>query len=113
MSAEERFVFNVEWFDSQASIIRKYLLTYYTSDNTIEMYDWKNKRGFLKRCEYAGINLGDLYIGSTITVYSRQLKVIEYADDFTYKTFTSARESTFGMIKPDAYLNIGKIITQL
>jgi nucleoside-diphosphate kinase len=113
MSSEERFVFIVEWFDTQASIIRKYYLTYYLADNTIDMFDIKNKRVFLKRCEYAGVNLEDLYIGSTITIYSRQLTVAEYADKFTRNSFEKAREKTFGMIKPDAYLNIGKIITQL
>lgn len=34
---EERFVFETEWFDSQASLIRKYLLTYYPKDQTLEM----------------------------------------------------------------------------
>jgi nucleoside-diphosphate kinase len=106
-------VFIVEWFDTQASIIRKYFLTYYISDNTIDMYDLKNKRGFLKRCEYAGVNLDELYIGSVITIYSRQLTIVEYADDFTKNAFSSAKEKTFAMIKPDAYLNMGKIISQL
>ena len=34
---EERFVFNVEWFDKQADLIRNYLLTFYPSDNSIDM----------------------------------------------------------------------------
>ena len=34
---EERFVFETEWYDAQASLIRKYLLTYYPKDNTAEM----------------------------------------------------------------------------
>jgi nucleoside-diphosphate kinase len=113
MSSEERFVFIVEWFDTQASIIRKYYLTYYLTDNTIDMYDIKNKRVFLKRCEYAGINLEDMYIGSVLTVYSRQLTISEYADKFTQNSFQKAREKTFGMIKPDAYLNIGRIISAI
>jgi hypothetical protein len=36
-SSEERFVFLVEWFDQAAALIRKYNLTYFTVDNTIEM----------------------------------------------------------------------------
>ena len=36
---DERFVFNVEWYDQAASLIRNYLLTYYPSDKTIEMVD--------------------------------------------------------------------------
>lgn len=34
---EERFVFEVDWFDVQASLIRKYLFTFYPGDRTIEM----------------------------------------------------------------------------
>lgn len=35
--AEDRYVFIVEWFDSAASIVRTYNLTYYLKDNTIDM----------------------------------------------------------------------------
>lgn len=34
---EERYVFETEWFDTQASLIRKYLLTFYPKDTTAEM----------------------------------------------------------------------------
>lgn len=35
--AEERYVFETEWFDVQADLIRKYLFTFYPGDRTIEM----------------------------------------------------------------------------
>ena len=35
--AEDRFVFEVEWFDQQAELIRKYLLTYYPKDGQVDM----------------------------------------------------------------------------
>jgi hypothetical protein len=34
---EERYVFETEWYDIQAALIRKYLFTFYPTDNTIEM----------------------------------------------------------------------------
>jgi hypothetical protein len=34
---EERYVFESEWFDEQASLVRKYLLTFFPKDNTIDM----------------------------------------------------------------------------
>jgi hypothetical protein len=37
---EERYVFETEWFDIQASLIRKYLFTFYPADNTIEMVSY-------------------------------------------------------------------------
>jgi len=36
-AGEERFVFETEWFDTQASLIRKYLFTFFPGDSTIEM----------------------------------------------------------------------------
>lgn len=36
-TTEDRFVFETEWFDQQASLVRKYLLTYYPKDCTIDM----------------------------------------------------------------------------
>ena len=35
--AEDRFVFVVEWFDSAASLVRNYNLTYFLKDKTIEL----------------------------------------------------------------------------
>jgi hypothetical protein len=34
---EEKFVFETEWYDSQACLIRKYLLSFYPKDQTAEM----------------------------------------------------------------------------
>ena len=34
---EDRFVFQVEWFDKQADLIRNYLLTFYPGDGSIDM----------------------------------------------------------------------------
>lgn len=49
-------------------------------------FDIKNKRIFLKRCQYA-IQLKDIYIGATLNIYSRQLKVVDFADQFTRGKF--------------------------
>ncbi len=35
--AEDRYVFIVEWYDSAASVVRNYNLTYFLKDSTIEM----------------------------------------------------------------------------
>jgi len=112
-AAEDRFVFYVEWFDAQADLIRRYMLTYFPRDDTIEMYDTKNHRPFLKRSEYPGVSVGDLYIGATVTVHSRQLKIIEYADVHTRKAMESKKSRTLALIKPDAYNHIGKILSMI
>jgi len=41
MANQERYVFNVEWYDSAAALIRPYNFFYYPGDSTMEMYDIK------------------------------------------------------------------------
>jgi len=111
--SEERFVFEAEWFDAQADLIRKYLLTFYPKDSTIEMYDCKNKRMFLKRMAGTQLNERELFVGSTVTVYARQLKLVDYGDVFTRQHFSQGKQSTFALIKPDVYTHTGKIIDSI
>lgn len=59
---------------------------------------------------YADIDPTHLYLGAIVTIYSRQLRLVEYGDAFTRNMFAKAKESTFALIKPDAYVHTGKII---
>lgn len=63
--AEVRLAFLVEWFDQVASLTRSYQLFYCIADKTIEMYDVKNRRTFLKRSEYPSVQLKDLFVGAS------------------------------------------------
>lgn len=63
------------------------MLTYYPVDKTIDMYDIKNKRIFLKRQEYPSVVLGDCFIGAVLTIFSRLLKIIDYGDVYTRSKF--------------------------
>ncbi len=56
------------------------------------------------------VSLQDLFIGSIVTVHSRQLKLVEYGDLFTRQRFEDKKQRSFAMIKPDAYTSTGKII---
>ncbi len=110
MTSQQRYCFLCEFFDSMAGIVRQYQLYFYPEDNSIEMHDIKNKKVFLKRVVYPEITSKELFIGSDINVYSRKLKIVDYADGFTKKLLEETRSTTYGMIKPDSYINIGKII---
>ena len=52
----------------------------------------------------------DLFLGSIITVRSRQLRLVDYGDIFTKNKFESAASRTFAMVKPDCYTQTGQII---
>ncbi len=56
------------------------------------------------------VTVKELYLGSIITIYSRQLKRADYGDMFTRNRFEAASERTFAMIKPDCYTQTGQII---
>lgn len=54
--------------------------------------DLKKNSKFLKRCVYPSVKLENLYVGSTVTVYSRQLHVKDFADEFTRRALGQAQE---------------------
>lgn len=70
-STEDRLVFVTEWNDQQAGLVKEFLMEFYLADQTIDLFDTKNKRMFLKRTKYPQISEVDLYIGSIVTIYSR------------------------------------------
>lgn len=111
--SSNRYSFVCDYLDYMASLVRKYQLFFYPEDNSIEMYDLKNKKIFLKRIQYPSIQLKDLFKGSEVAVYGRKLKITDYCDPITTSIFEKTRQSTYAMIKPDAYLNIGKIIDRI
>jgi len=98
---EERYVFEVEWYDQQAEILRYYRLFFFPTDNSVEMFDKKMNRMFIKRIELPTLKLSDLFVGAKVTVFTRVLFVKEYGDIATAAKQGGERESTFAMIKPD------------
>ncbi|XP_064500413.1 nucleoside diphosphate kinase homolog 7 isoform X2 [Pseudopipra pipra] len=110
MSQDERYAFIAEWYDPNASLFRRYELLYYPKDGSIEMYDMKNRRTFLKRTPYESLHLEDLYVGSRITVFSRHLSIVDYGNPYTSRKLGSRKERTLALIKPDAMHKIGELI---
>ena len=88
---------------------KSYQLSYYPELCEVEMYDIKNRRMFLKRCKYEDLQADQLYIGSTITVYGRQLKLVEYGDEFTRNSLESNSERTIAVVPPAGMPYLGKI----
>lgn len=89
---DERYAFLVEWYDPNAQLMREYMLFYFVEDRSIEMFDVKNRRMFLKRTQTNTVAFEDLYIGGSINIYSRQLNIVDYADPFTRNKLDHTRE---------------------
>jgi len=84
---EQKYTFEVEWYDQQADIVRPYRTVYYPVLQSVEMWDIKNSRIFLKKQQIPSIQLDDFFIGAQVTVLSRVLKVIDYGDVYTRRHF--------------------------
>merc|ERR1719258_166851 len=68
---------------------------------------------FLKRSKQDHIKAEDLYLGATLNVFSRQVKIAEYADVFTRNELEGNKSRTLALVKPDAYPHLGKIIAEV
>ncbi|XP_062412123.1 nucleoside diphosphate kinase 7 isoform X1 [Sardina pilchardus] len=108
--SEERFAFLAEWYDPSAALLRRYQLLFYPRDDSVEMFDMKNQRTFLRRTKYDELHQEDLFVGNRINVFSRQLNLIGYGDQYTANKLGSKKERTLAMIKPDAVTKVGDII---
>ncbi|KAK3703617.1 hypothetical protein QZH41_019161 [Actinostola sp. cb2023] len=112
--ADERFAFLAEWYDPRAALMRKYQMMYYPSDNSIEMYDIKNRRLFLKRSVIDGLKIHDFYIGAIVNIHTRQLTITDFADTYTTTRLKSINEQTLAMIKPDVIAgHLGSILEMI
>jgi nucleoside-diphosphate kinase len=111
---EERYAFEVTWYDNLAEISRRFMLMYFvrhTGDNEVEMIDLKTNKKFLKRCPYSSITLQDLYIGSTVSIFSRQLHVVAYSDPFTQRVLGSRQSKTVGIVAAAGIKHLGKALS--
>merc|ERR1712087_125251 len=111
---DERFSFIVEWYEEMAARTRQFQFFYFVSAKSVEMYDIKNRKMFLRTSMKEGsVSPADLYIGNHINVCGRLLNIISYGDDYTRKTLSSKKERTLGMIKPEAIEKMGQILDKI
>lgn len=103
-------MFIAEWYDPNAALQRRYQLLFYPKDGSVEMYDVKSHRVFLRRTKYEALHKEDLYVGNKINVFSRHLHLVDYGDQYTARRLGSKKEKTLAMIKPDAVTKMGSII---
>ncbi|KAI8823476.1 nucleoside diphosphate kinase [Fimicolochytrium jonesii] len=109
---DDRYCFRVDWFDDQAALCRPFQLLFYPNDQTVEMYDVKQRRTFLKRT-HIPLKLHDLYIGATVTVNSRQLLIQGYADEYTRKALEEQLERSLLVIKHSSFSQAGQILDEV
>ncbi|KAH9512371.1 Nucleoside diphosphate kinase 7 [Bulinus truncatus] len=111
MADDSRFAFTVEWYEELAARTRTFQFFYFSGSKSIEMFDLKTRKMFLKtNIASSPIELQDLYIGASINVLGRQLKIVDFGDEFTKRKLMSKLERTLGYIKPNSIDKLGEII---
>ncbi|KAI5748970.1 hypothetical protein M8J76_003708 [Diaphorina citri] len=95
--------FLVDWFDPESSTIRKFVLNFSINDNCVEMIDVKKNKIFLRRTHCDEILLKDLFIGNSVKLFSRILKIVDYGDRYTKSYLESTNyQCTIAFLRPHA-----------
>ncbi|KEG13366.1 putative nucleoside diphosphate kinase [Trypanosoma grayi] len=113
MTSLSRYAFKADYYDPQANLTRHYLFLFYKEDNTVEMHDLKTKRVFLKRCAYPSLSLHELFIGATVSIFSRSLKLVDYGDEATRRHFSAAMGEFIVIITEKGLLRAGNIVDKI
>ncbi|KAL4125053.1 hypothetical protein PRIC2_008643 [Phytophthora ramorum] len=109
MEEEQQLAFFLEWYDPQSGLKKGYIMHYH-GDNTVELVERMSRKLFLKRIRIPTVNFDDLYIGGSVTVYSRQLTIMEPANEFTRQMLLQREDKALFVISPNGYSQMGRII---
>ena len=98
-----------------AAIDKPFRLNYYLRDGTVEIIDLTKGKVHLKRIKNEALSEQSLFVGNTVMLYGRKYKIKEFGDGATKQTVNQAntKEKAFILVKPDAYLHTGKIISEI
>lgn len=108
---QAKYSFLASWLDEVSGVVRDFNVSFWTSDSTVEMYDPKARRLFLKRTlPRERVTLASFALGNTVTVMGRPLQIKKYLNPVTEAAFKTTRTTTVCVIKPDALPSMGTII---
>lgn len=109
----DKLSFLAEWFDPPTGRLKKFILNYFPCDRTLELYDRELNRIYLRRATCEKLDFNDVFVGNTVRVYGRQIKIIDYADCRTKKIVGKSAEHTLAILKPHAVEKLGEVISQI
>ena len=114
MECNENLSFVAEWFDPHSQLLKKYLLTYHVKSEEVEMNDVKTRRKFLKRTKLPPtLGHSDFVKGSIIVLFSRKLKLVDYADKATRQLLEDKEERMTILVTPTLNEAIGDIVMSI
>lgn len=108
---EGQYSVNLEWLDPHSSLLRTFQLKFFEVDGTLQIYDTQTKKMFLKRvAPPENTSMAELYVGNTVTIYSRKMRVVSYADERTARLFTATRSRSMAVVLPRAVRRLGAVL---
>lgn len=112
-AADERFTFVAEWNDKAAQIIKRMNVVYYPSNTSVELIDVKLKRKALARTVIPSLTLNQMRIGASITIFGKQLVLLDYLDESTRAKLGVIQEKVCAVILDGAYPVLGRIFAEV
>lgn len=82
---EEILSFIADWVDPVSSMPKKFLLKLYPISNAVEMKEVASGRKYLRRTalDPGTVTQSDFFIGATVIILSRDLKITDFGDNST------------------------------
>ncbi|KAJ8924113.1 hypothetical protein NQ315_006895 [Exocentrus adspersus] len=109
----DKLSFLGEWFDYDSCYHKKFIVSFYPSDNTLDIFDRELNRMYLKRTKMDDLSINDLFVGNKLRIYGRQITLTDYGDCRTQKFIGKTKQSTLAILKPNVVDKLGEIITQI
>eukprot|EP00904_Undaria_pinnatifida_P008389 jgi/Undpi1/4680/HiC_scaffold_18.g08034.m1 len=104
--------FKTEYFDPVAGLLKTFVLTCFPNGK-LQMVHAKTGKMFLSKTHIKDLTPNELFVGGTVVVLSRELSIVDYADEGTRKYIQSLRTSAFVMVLPSAMDSLGEIIATI
>lgn len=92
MVENERLAFMAQWLDAVSGVLWTYQLMVYPQTSEVELFDVKNRRTFLRKSKLEGLKAHLFFVGAVTTVFGRQLKIVDYGDEYTRKALEAAQQ---------------------
>ncbi|KAF7283255.1 hypothetical protein GWI33_001081 [Rhynchophorus ferrugineus] len=109
----DKLAFYAEWYDEETSHEKKFILNYFPSDSTLELFDRELNRIYLRRTKLDNLQMDDMFVGNTIRIYGRQVKITAYGDTRTERIVGKTKEHTFTIIKPSLVPKLGEVVSEI
>eukprot|EP00752_Nemacystus_decipiens_P003580 g3301.t1 len=100
--------FSVEYFDPVADSLRTFVLTVFPN-RKVQMVC--GNKTFLSKTYAKDLETADLYIGGTVVLFSRELSIVDYADESTRNYFEGFQSRAFVMVLSPAMGSLGEIVS--